>query len=111
MMQILRGPRHKASKRILFRVSRLTSCKKPAYRATRTGVASQSWRYKPKSANSTNRLDQSKQQRRSEEHTSELQSRLHLVCRLLPEKKNASRSALSNARADRSTAYQTNVLP
>jgi len=63
MMQILRGPRHKASKRILFRVSRLTSCKKPAYRATRTGVASQSWRYKPKSANSTNRLDQSKQQR------------------------------------------------
>src|SRR5687768_17687993 len=26
---------------------------------------------------------------RSEEHTSELQSRLHLVCRLLPEKKNA----------------------
>src|SRR5687768_17702307 len=36
--------------------------------------------------------------RRSEEHTSELQSRLHLVCRLLLEKKNqtsknASRSA------------------
>src|SRR2546429_7306750 len=27
---------------------------------------------------------------RSEEHTSELQSRLHLVCRLLLEKKNAS---------------------
>src|SRR5687768_17724087 len=27
--------------------------------------------------------------RRSEEHTSELQSRLHLVCRLLPEKKNS----------------------
>src|SRR5687768_18202575 len=27
---------------------------------------------------------------RSEEHTSELQSRLHLVCRLLPEKKNVS---------------------
>src|SRR5437870_11499156 len=26
---------------------------------------------------------------RSEEHTSELQSRGHLVCRLLPEKKNA----------------------
>src|SRR5216684_7418754 len=29
--------------------------------------------------------------RRSEEHTSELQSRLHLVCRLLLEKKNAKR--------------------
>src|SRR2546422_4117373 len=28
------------------------------------------------------------QPRRSEEHTSELQSRLHLVCRLLLEKKN-----------------------
>src|SRR5687768_18203208 len=27
---------------------------------------------------------------RSEEHTSELQSRLHLVCRLLPEKKKYS---------------------
>src|SRR2546422_8576528 len=32
------------------------------------------------------------QQRRSEEHTSELQSRLHLVCRLLLEKKNTTRS-------------------
>src|SRR2546422_7403362 len=30
-------------------------------------------------------------QRRSEEHTSELQSRLHLVCRLLLEKKKRSR--------------------
>src|SRR2546429_7237481 len=29
-------------------------------------------------------------QKRSEEHTSELQSRLHLVCRLLLEKKNES---------------------
>src|SRR2546422_3163979 len=29
--------------------------------------------------------------RRSEEHTSELQSRLHLVCRLLLEKKKTSR--------------------
>src|SRR5687768_18173301 len=31
---------------------------------------------------------------RSEEHTSELQSRLQLVCRLLLEKKNASASSL-----------------
>src|SRR2546429_7355730 len=30
---------------------------------------------------------------RSEEHTSELQSRLHLVCRLLLEKKKTSRDA------------------
>src|SRR5687768_17764668 len=34
--------------------------------------------------------------RRSEEHTSELQSRLHLVCRPLPEKKNAN-STRANA--------------
>src|SRR2546429_1526668 len=31
--------------------------------------------------------------RRSEEHTSELQSRLHLVCRLLLEKKKSTRNA------------------
>src|SRR5205809_2489594 len=34
---------------------------------------------------------------RSEEHTSELQSRLHLVCRLLLEKKNRTKSAHSQA--------------
>src|SRR2546422_1956624 len=33
--------------------------------------------------------------KRSEEHTSELQSRLHLVCRLLLEKKKKHRHALS----------------
>src|ERR1041385_9351160 len=33
--------------------------------------------------------------RRSEEHTSELQSRLHLVCRLLLEKKNRMRGTTS----------------
>src|SRR5687768_17913736 len=32
--------------------------------------------------------------RRSEEHTSELQSRLHLVCRLLLEKKKKTRNRL-----------------
>src|SRR2546429_5804860 len=32
---------------------------------------------------------------RSEEHTSELQSRLHLVCRLLLEKKNTVKSLLN----------------
>src|SRR5687768_17925202 len=34
--------------------------------------------------------------RRSEEHTSELQSRLHLVCRLLLEKKKTITSQLSS---------------
>src|SRR2546422_5748662 len=43
---------------------------------------------------------------RSEEHTSELQSRLHLVCRLLLEKKNPARrarAAASRRRGPRST--------
>src|SRR2546422_3938015 len=39
-------------------------------------------------------IDKKIQMDRSEEHTSELQSRLHLVCRLLLEKKNNTRSAL-----------------
>src|SRR5687768_17693702 len=34
-------------------------------------------------------------QQRSEEHTSELQSRLHLVCRLLLEKKKTKTSAIT----------------
>src|SRR2546429_3451253 len=36
--------------------------------------------------------DQSEENARSEEHTSELQSRLHLVCRLLLEKKKKKNS-------------------
>src|SRR2546429_6232677 len=36
--------------------------------------------------------------KRSEEHTSELQSRLHLVCRLLLEKKNTKPSRCNNPR-------------
>src|SRR2546422_3817298 len=36
------------------------------------------------------RRDRTRTQGRSEEHTSELQSRLHLVCRLLLEKKKTS---------------------
>src|SRR2546429_4063698 len=38
---------------------------------------------------------------RSEEHTSELQSRLHLVCRLLLEKKKARSSPLTCPRSSR----------
>src|SRR2546422_2530145 len=37
---------------------------------------------------------------RSEEHTSELQSRLHLVCRLLLEKKKTSRNPIYTLRRD-----------
>src|SRR3989442_2090165 len=39
-----------------------------------------------------------RQRRRSEEHTSELQSRPHLVCRLLLEKKNPSGCRSAGAR-------------
>src|SRR2546422_5064287 len=39
-------------------------------------------------------LLESRESERSEEHTSELQSRLHLVCRLLLEKKKDSRESI-----------------
>src|SRR2546429_1644921 len=46
---------------------------------------------------------------RSEEHTSELQSRLHLVCRLLLEKKKkqSQRTHTSNAYKNRNSARST----
>src|SRR2546429_6958515 len=44
---------------------------------------------------------------RSEEHTSELQSRLHLVCRLLLEKKKTRRN---RQRAGRRHIYHHNLL-
>src|SRR5690625_6805849 len=43
------------------------------------------------------------QQDRSEEHTSELQSRGHLVCRLLLEKKNQAKNNKTNKATRRST--------
>src|SRR2546429_4276877 len=42
--------------------------------------------------------------RRSEEHTSELQSRLHLVCRLLLEKKKKPSSAVDGNHLDVSSS-------
>src|SRR2546422_6870667 len=42
---------------------------------------------------------------RSEEHTSELQSRLHLVCRLLLEKKKSSQSHAARARCESQTRH------
>src|SRR5256884_1013629 len=47
-------------------------------------------------ANATNATGRVK--RRSEEHTSELQSRLHLVCRLLLEKKKKKKKEKNNAK-------------
>src|SRR5436305_2828239 len=51
------------------------------------------------------RTQNDRQDQRSEEHTSELQSRPHLVCRLLLEKKNSTRK-----RADSSTMTSLTVL-
>src|SRR2546429_6969371 len=45
--------------------------------------------------------------RRSEEHTSELQSRLHLVCRLLLEKKKIKTHHLSATYGPNSLTYDT----
>src|SRR2546422_5143255 len=48
--------------------------------------------------------------RRSEEHTSELQSRLHLVCRLLLEKKNNKmRPSTGPIRCELTTPYCSNA--
>src|SRR2546429_6988476 len=44
---------------------------------------------------------------RSEEHTSELQSRLHLVCRLLLEKKNSVARPLAVSRCTGTTYIQS----
>src|SRR5205809_2892905 len=44
---------------------------------------------------------------RSEEHTSELQSRLHLVCRLLLEKKKKHTPTISHTNADRHPSQHT----
>src|SRR2546429_5981581 len=51
------------------------------------------------------------QRLRSEEHTSELQSRLHLVCRLLLEKKkNTTRTKLTTGSKALSRPYVARVL-
>src|SRR3989442_8560066 len=47
---------------------------------------------------------------RSEEHTSELQSRPHLVCRLLLEKKNGMRTCLKRCNS-RTTPPELPLLP
>src|SRR2546422_6020040 len=44
---------------------------------------------------------------RSEEHTSELQSRLHLVCRLLLEKKKKKKKTITNISTNRNNRNKT----
>src|SRR2546429_6075990 len=47
---------------------------------------------------------------RSEEHTSELQSRLHLVCRLLLEKKKNDTSVVQTLAQDYALAYRLYII-
>src|SRR5260370_22976783 len=49
--------------------------------------------------------------RRSEEHTSELQSHLNLVCRLLLEKKKNTKSSTNHRTATTSMRARTKALP
>src|SRR2546422_2131731 len=51
---------------------------------------------------------QAPSRQRSEEHTSELQSRLHLVCRLLLEKKKKRRQTTSHDTTIETTLTHTN---
>src|SRR2546422_8340178 len=51
-------------------------------------------------ATSSTQLEELRVRYRSEEHTSELQSRLHLVCRLLLEKKKSKRTGREPAGTD-----------
>src|SRR2546429_5758775 len=48
---------------------------------------------------------------RSEEHTSELQSRLHLVCRLLLEKKKKKKTMIHSATSSRPDTSTTERIP
>src|SRR3989449_4553132 len=65
----------------------------PAARAQLDGVGIRLWIVSGDAAAELARLAGRAQLYRSEEHTSELQSRLHLVCRLLLEKKKKHRTA------------------
>src|SRR2546422_4561202 len=67
----------------LFRsyTQRVGGCSRPPRDRSRPGLR------RPVSADSAATARRNERPRRSEEHTSELQSRLHLVCRLLLEKK------------------------
>src|SRR2546430_6761931 len=48
--------------------------------------------------------------RRSEEHTSELQSQSNLVCRLLLEKKKKNTTRTSSAKISNSSAFRTRTM-
>src|SRR5437868_12063458 len=59
----------------------ISSCSPTGARPAKTSTSPTRWQRRPRAASSS-------PEARSEEHTSELQSRFDLVCRLLLEKKN-----------------------
>src|SRR2546422_1772769 len=74
------------------------------FRSNRTGLRSSSTGRSP-------RLPTTNPTLRSEEHTSELQSRLHLVCRLLLEKKKMITSDHGNIEDGRVDTHTRNSMP
>src|SRR2546429_3359364 len=84
----------------LFRSSSCTAalsfCLTVSAKATSRSVA-ETVKQKDKAAVQEDAWRQGPVEERSEEHTSELQSRLHLVCRLLLEKKKIVRSRIHDS--------------
>src|SRR3712207_8755952 len=70
----------------LFRSLSISSWERKVITSTASRTSSWTESSLPSNATSTSR--RSSERKRSEEHTSELQSRQYLVCRLLLEKKN-----------------------
>src|SRR4051794_41196852 len=94
MIPALIGPASVLStKRTLVRISPPTASSAPISPATEASRMNGSWVYHREAPTS----------RRSEEHTSELQSPVHLVCRLLLEKKKKN-DASQSCHSDIATA-------
>src|SRR5205809_5298837 len=84
--------------------TRMVSASWPWERSAGSRAVSTSFRYAPtagpRACSTRSRSVIPARQGRSEEHTSELQSRLHLVCRLLLEKKKHKHSDIGIANMD-----------
>src|SRR2546429_6694075 len=80
--------------------------KRPQREWPRQGSGRQSWRGRQVSGCGGRRVTGARRRsERSEEHTSELQSRLHLVCRLLLEKNNTTTTAPEQAQTKFPESY------
>src|SRR5687768_18229622 len=77
----------------LFRSRAKKPCWKKPSVSSKSGPQCPEWRLPSTWSTACRQLPATPPERRSEEHTSELQSRLHLVCRLLLEKKKKNKKA------------------